>query len=217
MADRDRAEAEKPTSPAGGGSGPLLQRDYWAVLEGCRGSAAEVARAVAGDFWKFAPAEMVTFRRTDGTTRPLREGDEMDVDIKVAGSFQVRVAHVDELSLTVVTLEGHPEAGRITFGAYPNARGEIVFHIRSRARAGSRERYLGFLAAGEPMQTLTWSGFINAVAAAVGSGVRDVVHADTQQVDEAEADRRAEGMGPTFRAVDPPGPDRGDRTHAGDD
>jgi hypothetical protein len=53
------------------------------------------------------------------------------------------------------------------------------------------------------MQTLTWTGFIDRLAAAVGVGVRDVVHADKREVEEREEDRCAEGMEPTFRAMDP--------------
>ncbi|MEX0891380.1 MAG: DUF1990 family protein [Gemmatimonadota bacterium] len=203
MADSDTQVAAKPIAPAGGGVGPLLQRDYWAVLGHCRGTAAEVARAVAERFWRYPPPDMVCFERVDGTTDPLQSGDVMAVEIRVAGTCHVRVVHRDELSLTLATLDGHPEAGRITFGAYPNARGEIVFHIRSRARASSRNRLLGFLTAGEPMQTLTWTGFIDRLAASVGAGVRDVIHADTREVTERAEDRCAEGLGPTFRAVDP--------------
>lgn len=202
MADSDAQVAAKPISPAGGGVGPLLQRDYWAVLRQCRGTAAEVARAVAERFWQYPPPDLVRFERVDGTTNPLLPGDVMEVDIRMAGACHVRVVYRDDLSLTLATLDGHPEAGRITFGAYPNARGEMVFHIRSRARASSRDRQLGFLTAGEPMQTLTWTGFIDRLAASVGAGVRDVIHADTQDVAETAEDRCAEGMKPTFRAVD---------------
>lgn len=208
------APASAPLVPAANGSGPLLQRDYWAVIRGCRGSARDVAHSVAVFFERFAPPEMVTFRRAGGAgdaehaegpaPEPcaLRIGDEMEVDIRVAGSFGVRVVHRDALSLTIGTLEGHPEAGRITFGAYPSADGEVVFHIRSRARSGSAHRYLGFLTAGEPMQTLTWTGFVQRVAVTVGEGVRDVVHAETREVEEEPADRADQHLEPTFRAVD---------------
>jgi hypothetical protein len=202
LADPDAPVAARTITPAGDGVGPLLQRDYWAVLGQCRGTAAEVARTVAERFWRYPPPELVRFERADGTTDPLRPGDVMQVDIRVAGACLVRVVHRDDCSLTLATLEGHPEAGRITFGAYPNARGEIVFHIRSRARASSRERHLGFLTAGEPMQTLTWTGFIDRLAASVGAGVRDAVHADTREVAERAEDRCAEGIGPTFQASD---------------
>ena len=51
---------------------------------------------------------------------------------------RVRVVDTNSLSLTLATDDGHPEAGRITFGVYPNDEGDIVFHIRSRARSGSK-------------------------------------------------------------------------------
>ena len=57
-------------------------------------------------------------------------------------------------------LTGHPEAGRITFGAYRTVDGDVVFHIRSRACSSSLFNYLGFLVGGDPMQTATWTDFV---------------------------------------------------------
>ena len=108
-------------------------------------------------------------------------GDELDIDIRLAGSCAVRVVHRDANSLTLGTLEGHPEAGRITFGAYRNDRGDVVFHIRSRARSSGLTKYLEFLAGGDPMQTNTWVDFINAVAMTVGSGIDDGIRVEQNQ------------------------------------
>ena len=152
-------------------------------------------------FPEFPPVETVTFRRTGDGSLPLDLGDEFEIEIRMAGTCRVRVIHKDVCSITLGTLEGHPEAGRITFGAYSNDRDDVIFHIRSRARASSVMRYLGFLAGGDPMQTTTWTDFVNSVALTCGEGVFGFVHAETATLDPAEMDADDEAMdGPTFLA-----------------
>lgn len=185
-------------TPASEGAGSLLQRDYWAVLRECPLSATEVASLVRERFLDFPPKSLVVFQRTDDHEGPLEVGDEVEVQIRMAGATAVRVVHVDANSVTLATMKGHPEAGRITFGAYPNERGDIVFHIRSRARSSSPFHLAGFLTAGEAMQTNTWSDFIDRLAHMVGEGVIGAIRAETQEVDEQEADAAADT--PTFIA-----------------
>lgn len=179
------------------GVGPLLQRDYWAVMARCRFRPTELVEAVRTRFVDLAPPDIVSFRRPHGGTQPLCLGDQMDVRIRGAGAAQVRVAHVTSQTFTLSTLEGHPEAGRITFGAYRNERGDVLFHIRSRARSSSRVRRYGFLLAGDPMQTYTWTDFVGTVASTFGDGVVGFIHADTARV----VDTAREDDGPTFEAT----------------
>ena len=176
--------------PARLGVGPLLQRDYWALIDRCRLTPAEVADLVACRFEEFAPGEVVRFARHGPPGQPLQPGDELDVHIAAAGKFSVRVLHRNLRSLTLGTVEGHPEAGRITFGAYRNDLGDVLFHIRSRTRSRTRLHYAGFRALGEAMQTMCWTGYVNAVACAVGEGVIGFVHAETstRQDDDTEHD-----------------------------
>lgn len=186
-------------SPARG-SGKLLERDYWAVLKAPRVGPAGVATVVARHFEDLAPRSLVRFHCRDRAVgeRALDVGDELDVDIRIAGSFGVRVVHRDSCSLTLATLEGHPEAGRITFGSYRSRRGDVIFHIRSRARAGSRWQLAGFLVAGDAMQTSTWCGLVNRLAASVGDGVTGVVHVEKRTVEAEPGDRTVDR--PTFIA-----------------
>jgi hypothetical protein len=178
------------------GFGPLLERDYWAVIRSPDVDSAELIDALCQRFPALAPEALVRFSSSPDSA--LEVGGEMRVRIAGAGEFGVRVVHRDRQSLTLATLSGHPEAGRITFGAYPNRHGELVFHIRSRARASSPSRLLGFLLAGDPMQTNTWGDFINRVAATVGDGVVGKVHVEKRtgrpEPGDIELDR------PTFLA-----------------
>lgn len=180
------------------GYGPLLQRDYWAVIDGCRLSPRKVMALVARHFPAFAPEELVVFTREGSDQRPLRVGEVLGVHIVGAGDFAVRVIHLDAQSLTVATVAGHPEAGRITFGAYRNRRGDVIFHICSRARSSTWARYFGFRSAGEVMQTSCWTDFVNRVAVATGRGVLGHIQSTTCAcADEDEGQARSR---PTYLA-----------------
>lgn len=192
-----------PLQPASAGAGPLLQRDYWAVIDGCRCRPSEVVALVASRFPELPPAEVVVFERRQADALPpaLGVGDELDIQIRLAGPARVRVVHTCPCSLTLATVRGHPEAGRITFGAYRNDAGDVVFHIRSRARSRSLLTYLGFLAGGDPMQTTTWTDFVNTVAVTCGSGVVGQVQAETRVLDAGELEPADETLdAPTFVA-----------------
>ncbi len=173
-----------PVMPATSGAGPLLMRDYWAVLADCPHSPSELMGRVKERFCELPPEALVTFAAPQG----LGRGCELDINIMPAQHCRVRVIHDDAQSLTLATLEGHPEAGRITFGAYRNPAGEVIFHIRSRARSSSATNLIGFMAIGEAMQTNTWTDFINRTAAATGARIRDVIHTETSEVDDTPAD-----------------------------
>ena len=197
------------------GQGPLLQRDYWAVIAGCHVRPSEIIEDIGRRFCEYAPPDLVVFERAgqenngaaghgaggDGSgSRALQVGDELAVRIRMAGEYRVRVVCRQPQSLTLATLAGHPEAGRITFGAYRNQRGEVIFHIRSRARSGSQAHYLGYLVAGEPMQMNTWTDFIKTVALTFGTGPAGAVHAQTRTLPEDEHDDEQALCSPTFLA-----------------
>jgi uncharacterized protein (UPF0548 family) len=182
--------------PATQGAGPLLQRDYWAIFGGCSLRPSEVMAHVKSHFCELPPASLVRFLAPAG----LSTNAELDIVIVPAQSCRVRVMHHDAQSLTLGTLEGHPEAGRITFGAYRNPAGDVIFHIRSRARSASASKRVGFLAIGDAMQTNTWTDFINNTAAAVGAHIPDAIRAETKEVEELPEDDHPL-QSPTFLAV----------------
>jgi len=182
MGETTRAGSREGLSPSAEVKGPLLERDYWSALQRSRLRPSEIMAEVKAHFASFAPSELARFSAAD---RPLRLGDEIDIAIAGAGECRVRVVHCDELSVTLATMRGHPEAGRITFGAYRNRDGEVVFHIRSRARSDSFMRLLGFFVAGEAMQTNTWTAFVSRVAAIASARVAGV-HAQMRRLPDDE-------------------------------
>ena len=182
--------------PASRGAGPLLQRDYWAVFDNCTLDPSELIGYLKGHFCELPPGSLVRFQAPD----VLDCDAELDIDIMPAQRCRVRVTHTDAQSLTLGTLAGHPEAGRITFGAYRNPAGDVVFHIRSRARSSSTVKLIGFFAIGDAMQTNTWTDFIKNTAEAVGARIRDAIVAETERVDETPEDDGSLAA-PTFKAV----------------
>jgi hypothetical protein len=182
------------------GIGPLFQRDYWGVIEGCRASPPELIDQVVAHFAELTPSQLVSFARLDGSAEKLSVGDDLNVTIAGAGTFGVRVVHRGPQSFTFATLSGHPEAGRITFGAYRNDHDDVIFHIRSRARSSSRKFAWGYAVVGEAMQTNVWTDFIWAVASAFGTGVRGAIHAETQRLDSLSATEVGDLSSPTFVA-----------------
>ncbi len=180
--------------PATHGAGPLLQRDYWRVFADCSLSPSEVMAQVKANFCALPPAALVSFTAPDGVAL----NSVLDIVITPGQRCSVRVVHEDAQSVTLATLEGHPEVGRITFGAYRNPAAEVIFHIRSRARSGTLLQRLGFLAIGEAMQTNTWADFIRNTAASVNARIAGGIHADTYEVDDTSEDVEPS---PTFLAA----------------
>ena len=180
--------------PASSGVGVFLQRDYWAVIANCRLKPSEVSALVASRFAEFPPPEIVVFERDGDHDGCLEMGEELDIQIRMAGSARVRVVHKDACSITLATLAGHPEAGRITFGAYRSERDDVIFHIRSRARSSTLFNYVGFRSAGDPMQTSTWTDFVNNVALTCGDGIAGVIHADTVALDGQDVNAGDEAL-----------------------
>lgn len=180
------------------GTGPLLERSYSAVIEGASCTPEQVAEMIRARFADFAPAETALFARCEGTTGPLDVGDELEIRLALLGKCKVRVVHVDAQSMTMRTLEGHPEAGRITFGAWRDDGGRLHFQIGSRTRAAGLVHYLGYKLLGKQMQSRCWIKFVNRVAEECGGRIVDAIRVRTHQITEEPADR-GEAETPTFR------------------
>jgi hypothetical protein len=170
------------------GAGPLLQRDYVIVLEGSRCAPEGVVAKIKADFPAFSPAELARFTRPPGATGPLDRGDTMRVHIRGTGDHRVKVTHRDSQSLTLRTLDGHPEAGRITFGAYLDEAGRLVCRIRSRARERDGLIFAGYITVGIFGQGRVWTTFLERLAACCGGRILGRVTTSTDEVDDFPED-----------------------------
>jgi Uncharacterized protein conserved in bacteria len=182
-------EAGVEVLPAGEGAGPLLQRDYTGVIVGSTWSPVRIMHMVRSDIERFSAPELATFIRPPHDSAPLEIGDSIEVHIKGAGESHVRTVHSDERSLTLRTMDDHPEAGRITFGSWRDQDDNLVFQIRSRARQSNRFWLAGFLLGGKALQTKIWETFIERVAEAAGGRLKDGVEVKTKEVTDTAADK----------------------------
>jgi uncharacterized protein (DUF1499 family) len=182
------AEAAGEVLHASEGAGPLLQRDYSGVIVGTDWTPERVMEMVTSDFARFSPSELALFTREGDASGCLAQDELMTVDICAAGRCQVRIVNVDMTSLTMRTLDGHPEAGRITFGSMGDPEGRLVFRIRSRARAADLPTYVGYELFGKGMQEKVWVTFVERVAEATGGKLLENVKVETEEVAENLAD-----------------------------
>lgn len=189
----------KKTQTASAGHGPLWQRDYWAELEQSTLVPEAIVLLMRTDFIEFSPDSLAKFSRPDNGNIPLQVGDEMKIEVRGAGTCEVRCVHVEPRSFTLRTLDGHMEAGRITFGAYLE-NGRTVVRIRSRARSASRRRHVAYLIMGHALQAKAWITFLARVAERCGVPDAKIQH-QTKPIKSTLADL-GEIDTPTFIAKD---------------
>jgi len=192
---------DEPVQVATDGTGPLWQRDYFASIEGTDYAPEDALKLLLREFPRFSPDAAAKFTRRGDPEQPLQLGEEMDIDLQGYGPCAVRVVRIEPRSLTLRTIAGHLEAGRITFGAYRDEESRLVFHICSRSRINGPIRYLGYRLIGMPVQERIWVTFVERVAQAVGGQVVDKVHVETHKTRETASDR-GNAQSPTFVAND---------------
>jgi hypothetical protein len=179
VADHSHAE-----QPANTGSGPWLERRYYLDIARPRLSPTQLMARVQADLPHFSPEMLADFKQEEGDENgPLQVGDEFSIKILGPWNGSVRVTDASPTSFEFITLEGHPEAGRIHFEAHylderPN---ELRFEISSRAR--SRDGLVAFaydtIGGGLLMQEATWVEFCQRVAAVSGGQALGAVVVET--------------------------------------
>ncbi len=161
-AEKDgKAEVQKSTD----GEGPLYHRRYFIDLDHVIDSPEVLTEALKKDINAFSPQILATFEKTKGSETEMKVGDEFMVHITGPWNGPVRVSEVTPLSFTLVTLNGHLEAGRIKFSFEKHQRG-VRFLIESFAR--SADHIVDFLYDKVPVVRLAqkemWIEYCRAVA-----------------------------------------------------
>lgn len=167
------ATSSHAEQPANTGSGPWLERRYYLDVARPRLSPTQLMAQVQADLPHYSPKLLADFKKKEQDQGgPLRVGDEFSIKILGPWNGSVRVTNIGPTSFEFITLEGHPEAGRIRFEVhYLDERpSELRFEIRSSAR--SRDGLVAFaydtIGGGLLMQEATWVEFCERVAAASG-------------------------------------------------
>lgn len=155
------------------GFGQLWHKTYKARLAGIGASpspsdVARVFREHLSDLW---PEENRLHLPPPG----VAPGAVGTIHLRMPGGVPlttgVRVLHAGDDSFTLVTLEGHLQAGWITFGAYEEG-GCTVAQVQSVGRTGDPLYELGFRLFGHAEQQHFWGKTLEALGSRLGVAVR---------------------------------------------
>jgi Domain of unknown function (DUF1990) len=151
------------------GFGALWQKTYQVRLRRDGLTPAEVVRAWKENLPAFQPPQNRFYPSVAGVT----PGEVVLISATVQGlpvSTGVMVLYADDESFTLMTPQGHPESGWVTFSAFEDeaAEGTIVAQIQSMARANDPIYEVGFQLFGARQQEKIWTHVLASLAAYFG-------------------------------------------------
>jgi hypothetical protein len=162
------------------GFGQLWQKTYRLRLNGSAATPEEVVAAWKANFPAFQPPQNHFFPSVAG----VAPGEVVLINASMQGmaiQTGVLVLYVDDVSFTLMTPEGHPESGWVTFSASDDG-GTTVAQVQSMARANDPLYELGFLLGGSAAQEAIWRHVLTSLAAHHGV-TGEPVHFEKQCVD----------------------------------
>jgi hypothetical protein len=148
------------------GFGQLWQKTYTARLHGVDVQPADVVRRWKEHFPKYHPPESRFYPPLAG----VAPGEVVLINASVTGMpvyTGVMVLYADDVSFTVMTAEGLPEAGWNTFSAYQED-GTTVIQVQSLARAYDPIYEIGYRIVGATVQEKIWQHVLTSLAADYG-------------------------------------------------
>lgn len=164
------AAIDAQLAPAG--SGPLVHREYDILVTGSTLSAPELLRLMQRHLSELAPSALAHFEKSRGLEGLARVGDEYDITMLGPWNGRVRVIESTTRHFTLVTLEGHPEAGHITFTVAPASDSADTLRVLIESWARARDAIVavayGTLGVGKQMQAEVWITFLQRLSALAG-------------------------------------------------
>jgi Domain of unknown function (DUF1990) len=175
------------------GFGPLYHRRYEVMLTDTTLSPGMLLRLMQRHLCHLAPSALAHFEKSEGQEGLTRVNDEYD--ITMLGPWNGRVRVIESLAdrFTLVTLDGHPEAGHITFSV-TRAHGtvdalQVLIESWARARDALVAAAYGTLGIGKQVQTEVWITFLQRLSTLAGIPTTPEVQIVT---DVLSADERAQ-------------------------
>jgi len=173
------------------GYGPLMHRSYVARVREAQRDARELIAAFAAEPNRVAPKALGAFEKLSGEEGELRVGDEFTVRIPGPWDGPVRAVEVKPTGFSLVTLDGHLEAGRICFGARDLADNRLELRIEAWARGGDRLSNLLFdrVPVNKEVQLYMWTSVLERLIGLSGGRRDGLIDITTRRVDPAELAR----------------------------
>ena len=192
--DAERLERGPDTQASDEGAGPLLHRRYEIELPDRAISSDMMLRLMQRHLTELAPAALAEFEKSAGSDAVFSVGDEYEITMLGPWNGVVRVSEVTRDSFTLVTLDGHPEAGHITFSVEDDALSQGLILVRIESWARSRDTLVAAaydtLKIGKQVQTEVWITFLQRLAERAGVETRPEVRITTESHDEAKDGQR---------------------------
>lgn len=170
------------------GFGQLWQKTFRIRLEGSSVTPAEVIAEWKAELPRFKPAENRFYPSAGGIT----PGEVVLINAWTPGgpiATGTVVLYADDESFTLMTPEGHPEAGWVTMSAYVED-GVTVAQVQGQARASDPIYEVAFRLMGSQLQDYIWEHVLTELAAHFGVAKR-AVEVDRQLLDRKVQWRRA--------------------------
>jgi hypothetical protein len=162
------------------GFGQLWQKTYRVALVGSASSPEDIIVSWKARFPEFQPASNRFFPSVAG----VAPGEVVLINAALQGmpiQTGVLVLYADETSFTLMTPEGHPESGWVTFSAWREGDTTIA-QVQSLARASDPIYEIGFVLGGSAAQEAIWQHVLTQLAAHHGVDGQPV-HVEKQCVD----------------------------------
>ncbi|HEV2820689.1 MAG TPA: DUF1990 family protein [Solirubrobacteraceae bacterium] len=177
----DEDELQGPSD----GTGPLFHRRYRAYVQGARLSPEELFAVLQADPDRAAPREFASFQKVVGDEGAMRVGDEFVVRMPGPWDGPVRVLEVTPTSFRLHTLDGHLEAGQISFSGRERD-GLLAVEIEAWARSGDRLSNLLYtrLRMAKEVQMHMWVSYLERIVELSGGRRRGALETSTHHVDE---------------------------------
>ncbi len=171
------------------GTGALVHRQYEITLELHQLLPADMLRLMQRHITELAPSALANFEKTAGSETIFRVGDEYDITMLGPWNGRVRVAELTPDSFTLVTLDGHPESGHITFSSRHSDAldGSVTVMIESWARSRDAVVHAAYstLRIGKQVQAEVWITFLQRLSALAGATETPQVRITTEEIPSA--------------------------------
>lgn len=162
------------------GVGKLERRRFHAEILDAQCTARELLDKVCSrldDFVAFdAEAE-------PGTGSRMKVGATLSLELPPRGHAQVRVEEIDEDSITMATVEGHPLAGVVRFEFRQLSDGVLTFTINIAERPATRLDQVAMTLVGRAAQRQAWEETVERVVRASGGRAPDGVKHESWKLD----------------------------------
>lgn len=140
------------------GFGQLWQKTFRVRLSGCPATPKEVVQTWKENFPKFHAKENKFITSKAGIT----PGEVLLINAMTPGgpvSTGMLILYVDDESFTLMTPEGHPESGWVTFTAYEEDNATVA-QVQTLARANDPMYEMAFLFLGSKLQDSIWENVL---------------------------------------------------------